>query len=394
MTDSLPEGADRPGSEPGRSLLSDGSMSPAWADTFDAVPRALFAPDIVWSHDMASGRSVVADRRTDPAGWVEAIDANVPLVTQWDDGTHRGTDPGTVATSSISMPSLVASMLRDLDVRPGMKVYEGGTGPGWNAALLAHRLGSAQVVSVEYDEEVSKAARINLARAGLRPELVIGDGAAGWSRGGPYDRAIFTYGLRAIPAPVVRQVHAGGMILAPWGTDFTALDAVVKLTVNDDGSVSGPFTQMVEFMKSRNQRLEFPQHSAYVPDFPGDADTSCITALMPEDLGGYWDVRRFSLGLAVPDATHVVHQQDDGTTSAWFYGLTDRSWAAVVRREGDAVGSVYQSGPRQLWPAVERALDWWQGQGRPSLERFGLSVINGSHTTWLDTPDNVVPTYR
>ncbi len=394
MTDALSEGVDRPGFELGRSLLSNGSMSPEWADTFEAVPRALFAPDTVWSHDMASGQSVAVNRRTDPEGWADAINANVPLITQWDGRKHEGTDPGTVSTSSISMPSLVTSMLRDLDVRPGMKVYEGGTGPGWNAALLAHRLGSAQVVSVEYDEEVSKAARLNLARAGLRPELVTGDGASGWPKGGPYDRAIFTYGLRAIPTAVMRQLRIGGVILAPWGTDFTALDAVVKLTVDDDGTASGPFTQMVEFMKARNQRLDFPEHSAYVPEFPGNADTSYLTALMPEDLGGYWDVRRFYLGLAVPDATHVVHQQDEDTTTAWFYGLTDRSWAAVVWRKGDAVTSVYQSGPRQLWRSVERALDWWEEQGRPALERFGLTVDMGKHVAWLDTPDNVVPTHR
>lgn len=46
-------------------------------------------------------------------------------------------------------PTMVVPMLRDLDVRPGARVLEIGTGTGWNAGLLAHRLGGADVVSVE-----------------------------------------------------------------------------------------------------------------------------------------------------------------------------------------------------------------------------------------------------
>ncbi|WP_141726977.1 methyltransferase domain-containing protein, partial [Streptomyces niveus] len=75
-----------------------------------------------------------------------------------------GTEPGVVATSSASMPSVVAAMLRDLDVSDGMRVLEIGTGTGWNAALLAHRLGSGNVVSVEIDAEVVARARAALGR--------------------------------------------------------------------------------------------------------------------------------------------------------------------------------------------------------------------------------------
>ncbi|MGF6942822.1 protein-L-isoaspartate O-methyltransferase [Streptomyces auratus] len=151
-------------------------MTSDWAETFRAVPRALFLPDLVWAHDMATGRSVAVSRSGDAAGWERAAYANVPLVTQWDDGQHTGSEPGTVPTSSASMPSVVATMLRDLDVSDGMRVLEVGTGTGWNAGLLAHRLGSGNVVSVEIDKAVTEQARGALLRAGLHPR----DGPRGW----------------------------------------------------------------------------------------------------------------------------------------------------------------------------------------------------------------------
>ncbi|WP_240926561.1 hypothetical protein [Streptomyces sp. JB150] len=52
---------------------------------------------------------------------------------------------------------------------------------------------------------------------------------------------------------------------------------------------------------------------------------------------------------------------------------------------------VYQSGPRKLWDEVETAYRWWQEQGRPGFERFGLTVDGDDERIWLDSPDNSVP---
>ncbi|MFJ5884457.1 protein-L-isoaspartate(D-aspartate) O-methyltransferase [Kitasatospora cineracea] len=396
MTEGLraAEGVGRPGFGPGRFLLSAGQLAPEWAGTFEAVPRALFTPPRVWSHDMASGRSVLVDRDADPAAWRAATEADVPLVTQWDDGAHGGPEPGVVPTSSLSMPSVVASMLRDLDVRPGQRVLDVGTGCGWNAGLLACRLGSRQVVSVECDREVSATAAAHLERAGLAPQLLVGDGRFGCSDGAPYDRVVVTYGVREIAQAWIAQSRPGGVVLVPWGTDFSPLDAVVRLEVAPDGTACGRFTGLVEFMKARDQRLAFPEHAAYVPEFPGSADVRHRTALTADDLGDRWAVQRFVVGLAVPDVTHLVHRQADGTAVVWCYGLSDRSWAAAVRRAGEPEAVVYQAGPRRLWECVERALAWWHGRGRPGADRFGLAVGAAGAGPWLDDPARAVPQFR
>ena len=64
------------------------------------------------------------------------------------------------AVSSSSQPAIMAIMLEQLDLQPGHKVLEIGTGPGYNAALMAHIVGEAgQVVTVEIDQDLTDAAR-------------------------------------------------------------------------------------------------------------------------------------------------------------------------------------------------------------------------------------------
>lgn len=380
------EGKGRAGDEPTRSLLEAGALPPDWADTFRAVPRSLFLPDLVWSHDMATGRSVPVSRNGDPEGWERAACANVPLVTQWDDGAHTGTDPGKVPTSSASMPSVVAAMLRDLDVSDGTRVLEIGTGTGWNAGLLARRLGSSHVVSVEIDEAVAERARGALKRAGLGPEVVHGEGRGGWPAGAPYDRVIVTAGARAVPARWLEQTRPGGIVLAPWGTHYSDQDALVRLTVGDDGRAAGPFLRMVEFMKLRDQRLDWNRFREHVPEFPGDADVSSASATMA-DLGDRYDSVRFVTGLCVPDCAHVVNRTGGDAGKAWFFDLMSRSWAAVEFRGGAPDATVHQSGTRRLWDEVERALTWWTEHGRPGVDRFGLTVgPDGSAHPWFEDP--------
>ncbi|GAA2668228.1 hypothetical protein GCM10010400_31360 [Streptomyces aculeolatus] len=209
-----------------------------------------------------------------------------------------------------------------------MKVLEIGTGTGWNAGLLAHRLGARNVVTVDIDENVATAARTKLYAQRLHPTVVACDGLGGDPPGAPYDRLIATCALRTVPTAWIEQVRPGGIILAPWGTPFSNRDALVRLVVDDDGkSASGDFLREVEFVKARAQRDRWPRHAEYVPDpWPATVRES-TTGLGPDDL----TAGAFVLGLVVPEATHTVTRNDDGSATAWVYSLTegDRSWAAV-----------------------------------------------------------------
>jgi hypothetical protein len=190
--------------------------------------------------------------------------------------------------------------------------------------------------------------------------------------------------MRHIPYEWIAQTVPGGLIVAPWGTHYANADRLLRLAVADDGaSASGHFTSAVEFMKIRSQRLGRPPHHEYAPDFPGDAATS-VTAftLTADDSDLGFD---FLAGLCVPDCAHAADRRGD-RRSVWLYGLTDRSWAATVLQDGQPEATVYQSGPRRLWDELEAAHRWWTDAGRPTPDRFGLTVTRDGEHAWLDTP--------
>ncbi|MFJ1746564.1 methyltransferase domain-containing protein [Streptomyces sp. NPDC088116] len=363
-------------------------MPSDWSPAFASLPRSAFLPDLMWPHDMETGRSVAVVKSEDPAAWYAYADSNVPIVTQWDDGDHDGVSPGTVFTSSSSMPSLVFSMLADLDVRPAQRVLEIGAGTGWNAALLAHRVGAENVVTVELDASVALSARAALERVGLPVRVVHGDGFLGYPEGAPYDRIIATCGLRSIPFAWVEQTRPGGVILVPWGTYYGFTEATARLVVAKDGArASGPFTRPVNFMRMRAQRLSWPEHAAYVPaEGTGDAEKTSTTITEADLLGGGSDIVGFVIGLRVRDCVHTADRKREGTRPVWFYGLSDRSWAVVIFRDGRPEARVYQSGPRRLWDEVRAAYDWYLERGKPEFGRFGLTVTPEGQRGWLDDP--------
>ena len=283
-------------------LVAGGALSSDWLPSFDAVPRGLFVPERIWP-GIADGtrQNTVVDFAEDIEGWRRAVYSDIPLTTQWDDGEHDGDGLGTTPSSSNSMPTMVFSMLQDLDVRPGDRVLEIGTGTGWNAGLLAHGLGDANVVSVEFDAEVARRAKSNLDRAGFAPAVVVADGRSGWSMRSPYDRVIATCSVVEIPPAWLEQSAPGGVIVAPFGTEYGG-EHIVRLRVNEDGTEAhGRFTRSSAFMRLRQQRTSRPLFGEYLHgvEWPAGA-TRSATGLAPPDTGGW--LAQFVIGAGVPGA--------------------------------------------------------------------------------------------
>ncbi len=134
--------------------------------------------------------------------------ADTAIPTHWKD--H-------VAISSASQPAIVAIMLQQLNVAPGMRVLEIGAGTGYNAALLAELVGpSGSVTTLDIDDTIVAESTGHLAAAGYpQVRAIATDGAAGWPAGAPYDRIILTVGASDITPAWFEQLREDGLLVLP-----------------------------------------------------------------------------------------------------------------------------------------------------------------------------------
>ncbi|WP_050031870.1 protein-L-isoaspartate(D-aspartate) O-methyltransferase [Halorubrum halophilum] len=135
---------------------------------------------------------------------------------------------------TISAPHMVAVMTDLLDVEPGDRVFEVGTGCGYHAAVVAEVAGPENVYSVEYVPELAEAARDRLRRLGYDVTVRAGDGRTAFPDEAPFDAAYLTCApTDGVPDPIVDRVRTGGRIVAPVGR--AGAQRLVRLTVGDDG---------------------------------------------------------------------------------------------------------------------------------------------------------------
>ncbi|MCD9872279.1 methyltransferase domain-containing protein [Streptomyces guryensis] len=220
---------------------------PVWQETFEAVPRHLFVPyyyvGVVGGYERRWGES--PDPRTRER-WMRGAYEDTPLATRLRDGE---------LLSSSSQPSLMARMLAELRVEDGNRVLEIGAGTGYNAALLAHRLGDDDLVTtVDLEPEITESARQHLAAAGYHPAVVTGDGTRGVPERGPFDRIIATCTLTSIPRAWLAQCKPGARILAPLAT------GLIVLTVVDATHAEGCFLHTpAYFVPLRGQTRPDPE---------------------------------------------------------------------------------------------------------------------------------------
>lgn len=347
----------------------------SWEHLLRAVPRAAFLPDTVWVHQ-GDGSMTPVRRTDDPRRWRELCEADDAVVTQVDDGA---VERGVVPTSSSSAPGLMVTMLDALHVVPGMRVLEIGTGTGYNAALLAERVGAANLTTVEVDADLAASARAALRRNGYAATVVTADGELGYPDGAPYDRVMATVAARDVPYAWVAQTIPGGRVVLPWMSAFPT-GALLTLNVGADGTADGAFAEDVGFMLLRGQRVG-------VGGFDGDG-VEVSTHLYPRELFDDDGDAMFALAAQLPELREA-HFVRDG---AWQLRLSEPasgSWASFTAGTNEHI--VCQKGRRRLWDEFEAAYRWWVEAGKPGRRRFGMTVTPEGQRLWLDAPDNPVP---
>jgi protein-L-isoaspartate O-methyltransferase len=264
-------------------------------------------------------------------------------------------------------------MLAALDAEPGMTVCEIGTGTGYNAALLAHRLGAENVTTIEVDAELASRASAVLADAGYRDVTVVtGDGVPGYPPRAPYDRVLSTAAVQHLPYAWVAQTRPGGRVITPWGTAYLN-GALLSLTVGDNGTATGRLVDNVAFMWLRDQRLPL----TWVRDCVYDEDKALIshTDIHPGRVTNDYHAA-LTIGLRVPNCEYRYCRatDDSGEYTVWFLDPKSQSWASLDYTPGAERYEVNQLGSRQLWDEVETAYTWWVQAGRPTADQWQFTV--------------------
>lgn len=225
---------------------------------FRTVPRHLFLPGIPLD-EVYGGEAVV---------------------------THRA--PSGVPTSSSSMPGVMALMIEQLDVQPGHRVLEIGTGTGYNAALLAVLAGSVgEVTTIDLDEAIVGEAREHLDAAGYPTvRTVRGDGWLGVPEHAPYDRIEATVGIWDLSPFWIAQLRDGGRVVMPL---WLAAGAQASVAFRKEGERLHSVTvERCGFMRLRGPHAG-PE--AYVPvqgwlvslDEPSPERVTALAALLSKD---------------------------------------------------------------------------------------------------------------
>lgn len=127
---------------------------------------------------------------------------------------------------TIAQPYIVAFMTELLELEPGSRVLEIGTGCGYQTAMLAEM--GAEVYSIEIVEPlVSQAAETLQALGYDQVHVREGDGYHGWVEHAPYDGIIVTAGASQVPQPLLHQLRPGGRMVIPLGECYVAQELLL-----------------------------------------------------------------------------------------------------------------------------------------------------------------------
>lgn len=147
---------------------------------------------------------------------------------------------------TISQPFIVALMTDLLEVEPGDKVLEIGTGSGYQAAVLSPLV--EQVYSIEIVPELGERAGEVLDELDFaNVETKVADGYYGWPEEAPFDAIVVTAAASHIPPPLLEQLKPGGRMVIPVGGAFST-QQLMLVEKQPEGSVTSRQLLPVQFV--------------------------------------------------------------------------------------------------------------------------------------------------
>ena len=155
------------------------------------------------------------------------------------------------ADQTISQPYTVAFQTELLQVEPGHKVLEIGTGSGYQTAILIEL--KAEVYSIERQKELYTKAKKFLPKVGYVPKkLVYGDGYIGLPENAPFDGIIVTAGAPYVPKALLGQLKIGAKFVIPVGDDVQVMTVFTRTSEKKFEKLEYGDFRFVPMLKEKN----------------------------------------------------------------------------------------------------------------------------------------------
>ena len=138
---------------------------------------------------------------------------------------------------TISQPYTVAFQTEKLEIKPGDKVLEIGTGSGYQACILLELGG--KVYTIEYNKKLYDRTKVLLPKLGYSPYFFHGDGSKGLPAKAPYNKIIVTAGAPVVPKSLTDQLAENGILIIPVGN--REKQVMLRITKRKDQLITEEF---------------------------------------------------------------------------------------------------------------------------------------------------------
>lgn len=359
-------------------LVGSGALHmPALQQAFLTIPREAFVPCFYEEDEPlpTTKWKRLCAHETPSEAYLARVYEDQPLVTKLD---ARGRP-----ISSSSRPSAMAKMLEALDVRPGQRVLEIGTGTGYNAALIATLTSDpCTVVSIEHDPVLAeKAAEILACMLGPGLQVVTGDGFTGYAQGAPFDRIITTASVATIPMAWVAQLRVGGRIVMDLQGSLASGFLVLERT--EEGVYGHFLPQPLHFMPLVTSQIEVP----HLPNITHLSQEPCYASFVlpaehafPDNLANArfrWYLQWRIAGCQI--SRRKQRQRDSDDTVNAIVVMAPKTGAIMRFRQRSRAstweGDVY--GVPHFWEELQQVYAEFLALGEPSPQQYQMSIEQG-----------------
>ncbi|MFJ2111924.1 protein-L-isoaspartate O-methyltransferase [Streptomyces sp. NPDC087850] len=291
-------------------------------------------------------------------------------------GRIPGVRSGGTMTAMSSTMGMTSGLMNVLDLRPGQRVLDVGTGAGVTAGVMCFVCGDDDVVTLDVDQHVGEAVRAHLAALGYRPTVVTGDGRAGWPARAGYDRIFVSFAVPSIPTALVEQLAPGGLALMTVATSSPSWPGLAVITNSSTGQVHAEL-RAVEFGHRAGTGIDGFEQVFLSAKFRKQIATgggrrtqrSRLTPPAVTDRGAW-----LALGAMRPGLV-----RDFGTEGLTIGAPRCGSWMRA--RPAGSRWTVTVDGPRDIWAELHEVAALWRAAGSPSAYHIDIDSSGAQQAT-------------